>query len=79
MTVSEVLSVIDKYSLSEKFLVVEQTMRKIKEQSNVLEAKNKDEVPENRFSKFVGVLTDDEADAFEEALAECRKIDSDEW
>ena len=77
MTVNEVLSVIDGYSLTDKFKIVEQIIRKIKLEGKIGETvKNSNE---NRFSKFVGVLTDQEADAFEEAVAECRKIDTDEW
>ncbi|HKK58338.1 MAG TPA: hypothetical protein VJ937_02570 [Salinivirga sp.] len=80
VSTNELIALINKFSLAERLKIVEEVLRGIRENNTAgsdEEGKSTNEPP--RILELAGVITDEEASAYEEAVEESRKIDKDEW
>lgn len=75
MIKSEVITHIKELSLADRFLLVEEILKSIREESPFLELNYKQKVAGGAaLMAFAGILDEKEAAIFEEAVAEARKI-----
>lgn len=79
VSTNEIVNAINSFSLSERIKIIEAVLRNIREEK--IEVKTEKEVLKNDspIGKFVGILNEEEATIFEQAVQESRKIDKSEW
>lgn len=80
VSTNELISLINKYSLTERLKIVEEVLRGIREEK--IEVADKEEGGANEPPKILelaGVMTEEEANEYTAAIEESRKIDEDEW
>mgnify|MGYP006285179185 CR=1 FL=1 len=80
VSTNELITLINKFSLAERLKIVEEVLRGIRENDTTdsdEEGKGTNKRP--RILELAGVITDEEASVYEEAVEESRKIDEDEW
>jgi hypothetical protein len=80
VSTNELITLINKFSLTERLKIVEEVLRGIREDRTV--GSDDEEKETNKSPKILelaGVMTDEEASVFNEAIEDSRKIDEDEW
>lgn len=67
----ELIDLVNKYNVTERLKIVEAILKNIREEKD----------SENRLKvlEFAGIFKEEEADLFEEAVIESRKIETNEW
>ena len=77
---NDLLKLINSLSLAERLKIVEEILRTIREEGVDAKASESGKASGGAaLLKFVGIMTEEEARVWDEALAESRKIDQDEW
>ena len=78
---NEVINLIKNFSLTERLIIVEETLRNIREENSAKKViKNAEEVkPKPAILSLAGIFDKNEARIFSGAVKESRKIDKDEW
>jgi hypothetical protein len=80
VSTNELITLINKFSLTERLKIVEEVLRGIREDRTV--GSDDEEKETNKSPKILelaGVMTDEEASVFNEAIEDSRKIDKDKW
>ncbi|NJL76692.1 MAG: hypothetical protein HC892_18395 [Saprospiraceae bacterium] len=77
VSTNELISLINKFSLSERLNIVEAVLRGIREEKIEIVAQK--ETSEPSILELAGIFDESEADEFKTAVDESRKIDKDEW
>lgn len=80
VSTNELITLINKFSLAERLKIVEEVLRGIREDRAVGSDDEKKETNKSpKILELAGVMTDEEASVFNEAIEDSRKIDEDEW
>lgn len=80
VSTNELIMLINKFSLTERLKIVEEVLRGIREEDIVIQddkSGDSDELP--KILELAGVMTEEEAAEYKEAVEESRKVDKDEW
>ncbi len=80
LSTNELVMLINKFSLTERLKIVEEVLRGIREEDIVIQddkSGDSDELP--KILELAGVMTEEEAAEYKEAVKESRKVDKDEW
>jgi len=80
VSTDELIVLINKFSLKERLKIVEEVLRGIREEKVVAlsdPGNESKDVP--KILELAGVLSEEEASVYYEAVEESRKIDRDEW
>lgn len=78
---NDIIDLIKGFSLAERLLIVEEILRNIRE-ADVKTRNGKNSTidsTEPTILNLAGIMDEEEANVFEEAIVESRKIDNDEW
>ncbi|MEL7119329.1 MAG: hypothetical protein AAFO07_07810 [Bacteroidota bacterium] len=77
---NELITLINKFSLTERLKIVEEVLRGIREEKSIdLEEKAIENFNKPRILELAGIYSEEEANEFSEAVDEARKIDDNEW
>lgn len=78
VSTSELISLINNFSLTERLLIIEEVLKGIREEeSNPLK---EDESPDKpRILEMAGIINEEAAELMKAAVEESRKIDVNEW
>lgn len=77
---NELIAIINKFSLTERLKIIEEVLRRIREDNVVVQQEGEKGVyMPPKILELAGVMTEEEASAFENAVEESRKIDESEW
>ena len=79
MKTAKIINQINRYTLTERLMIVEQILKKIREDNPATAEKSTNNSDKKGILKFAGILTEEEAQVMENAVAESRKIDRNEW
>ena len=82
MSKSDILSLIKAYPIGERLIIIEEVLRSIREERELLDENREDhaELYEGKeLLEFAGILNKEEAKEMNTAIEESRKIDVDEW
>lgn len=80
VSTNELITLINKFSLSERLKIIEEVLRGIREDNIVSpEEREKGTNDPPKILELAGVMTEEEASVYEEAVEDSRKIDRDEW
>ena len=82
VTSKEIINWIKGLSLADRLKIVEEILRGIREESTASAKEGKDRVAEGSeppILSMAGILNEEEANLFDSAIEESRKIDADEW
>ena len=80
VSTNELITLINKFSLTERLKIVEEVLRGIREDRTVgSDGEEKETNKSPKILELAGVMTDEEASVFKEAIEDSRKIDEDEW
>lgn len=80
VSTNELITLINKFSLTERLKIVEEVLRGIREDNIVgPDEREKETNDPPKILELAGVMTEEEASAYEEAVEDSRKIDKDEW
>jgi hypothetical protein len=74
---NEVIDLIKNLSIAERLMIVEAILRNIREENAAQKESKMNEEP--AILSLAGIFDEEEAQVFENAIAESRKIDEDEW
>jgi hypothetical protein len=80
VSTNELISLINKYSLTERLKIIEEVLRGIREEK--VGIPNQDEGDSDappKILELAGIMTEEEASEYMVAIEESRKIDKDEW
>ncbi|MEZ5057317.1 MAG: hypothetical protein R2879_09810 [Saprospiraceae bacterium] len=79
VSASEVISMINKFSLKERLRIVEEILRGIRNEDVVIDTETeKKDYPKPKILELAGILSEDEAADYEKAVEDSRKIDKDD-
>ena len=77
---SDVINVVRGFSVQERLMIVEAILRNIREENKNSDNTNTlDSKEESDILGFAGIIDEEEATIFQEAIKESRNIDKDEW
>lgn len=78
---SEIIDLIKRFSLSERLLIAEEIIKDIREENKVREIEEQSEdISEGpAILEFAGIMNEEEAQIFTDAVAASRKVDVNEW
>ena len=76
VTSYDVLKLMKELSLTERLLIVEETLRNIREESSRKKVSTEEEPT---ILKLAGIIDQDEASVFKNAIEESRKVDINGW
>mgnify|MGYP006267269693 FL=1 len=80
VSTNELITLINKFSLKERLKIVEEVLRGIQEEKAVtLNDRGNESKGVPKILDLAGVMSEEEASVFYEAVEESRKIDRDEW
>ncbi len=78
VSTNELITLINKFSLTERLKIVEEVLRGIREEKVVI-PKNSEENKYPKILELAGIMNEEDASEYEKAVVESRKIDKDEW
>ena len=78
VSTNELITLINKFSLTERLKIVEEVLRGIREEKVVIPKEN-GENKEPKILELAGIMNEEDASEYEKAVEESRKIDKDEW
>lgn len=77
---NELIAIINKFSLTDRLKIIEEVLRGIREDNVVVQQEGEKEVHmPPKILELAGVMTEEEASVFENAIEESRKIDEGDW
>lgn len=77
---SDIINVVRGFSVQERLMIVEAILRNIREENKNSDNTNAlDSKEESDILGFAGIIDEEEATIFQEAIKESRNIDKDEW
>lgn len=80
VSTNELITLINKFSLKERLEIVEEVLRGIREEKVVaLNDRGNESKGVPKILDLAGVMSEEEASVYYEAVEESRKIDRDEW
>ncbi|MGB3548584.1 MAG: hypothetical protein WBA17_16545 [Saprospiraceae bacterium] len=76
---NDILAIIKTFSIEERLYLSEKILASIREEVVTKEVEESDRYSGKKLIELAGIMSPDEAENFDEAISECRKIDADGW